>query len=52
MRLTKSKKLYNVVLVFTNDVTRTVQVQASSREIAENRALKRNPNALAVKRHA
>lgn len=52
MRLPKSKKLYNVVLIFANDVTRTVQVQASSREVAETRALKRNPNAVAVKRHA
>jgi hypothetical protein len=51
MRLRESKKLFNVVLVFQNDVTRTVTVKAISREVAESRALKRNPSAIAVKRH-
>lgn len=52
MRVRKSKKLYNVTLVFSNNLTRTVMVQASSRETAEKRALKRNPGAVAVQRHA
>ena len=51
MRPKPSKRLYNIVLVFANDVTRTVKVKASDRDIAERRALKRHPNAVAVNRH-
>jgi hypothetical protein len=51
MRLKKSKRLYSVVLYFSNDVTRTVMVQATSRETAEKRAMKRNPSAIGVKRN-
>lgn len=50
MRTKKSKKLFTIVLVYENDMTRTVKVRAVSREVAENRALKRNPNAKGVKR--
>lgn len=52
MRIKKSKRPFTVVLVFANDVTRSVTVQATSREVAETRALKRNPNATGVKRNA
>lgn len=52
MQLKKTKRPYTVVLVFLNDVTRSVIVQATSREVAETRALKRNPNATGVKRNA
>lgn len=50
MRVKKAQQMYQIVLVFVNDMTRTVKVRASSREIAENRALKRNPSAIRVKR--
>lgn len=50
MRPKSKAKLYNVVLVFANDMTRTVMVKATSREVAENRALKHNPSATGVKR--
>lgn len=50
MRTKSKSKPYTVVLVYANNMTRTVQVKASSREIAEDRALKRNPNATGVKR--
>jgi hypothetical protein len=50
MRPKPKAKLYNVVLVYANDMTRTVVVKATTREVAENRALKRNPAATGVKR--
>ena len=49
MRTKKSKQLFTIVLVYENDMTRTIKVRAASREVAENRALKRNPNAKGVK---
>jgi hypothetical protein len=52
MRTAKTKIPYNVVLVFENGLTRTVMVQAVSRETAERKALKRNPNAIDVKRNS
>ena len=50
MQLKKAQKLYKIVLMFKNDMTRTVDVRATSREVAEDRALKRNPSAEGVKR--
>lgn len=44
------KKLYNVVVEFHNEMTRTVKVKAASREKAEQRALKFHPSAIGVKR--
>jgi len=52
MRAKKSKQLYHVVVEFGNGMTRTVKVKAVSREVAENRALKFHPSAVAVKRSA
>lgn len=52
MRTKKSKQLFSIELFYENNMTRTVKVRATSREIAEKRALKRNPNAVGVKRHA
>jgi len=52
VRAKKEKKLFSITLVYENNLTRTVQVKAINREVAENRALKRNPNALGVKREA
>lgn len=49
MRIKKSKRLYKITLEFHNGVTRDVPVRAVTREIAEKRALKRNPSALRVK---
>lgn len=51
MRPRKSQRLYTVVLTYPNTITKTVQVKAASREVAENRALKHNPNATGVKRN-
>lgn len=51
-RQKKINKLYNIELVYANQIVRTVQVRASSREIAEKRALKRNPAAIGVKPRA
>ena len=50
LRKKSSKQLYRVVLTFANGVTREVQVKATTREVAENRALKRNPSATGVHR--
>lgn len=52
MRPKQTKKLHHVTLVYENNMTRTVSVKAISREVAEKRALKRNPNAIGVKRAA
>lgn len=52
MQTKKSKRLYHVELEFPNGLTRQVKIRATSREIAENRALKFHPNATGVKRNA
>lgn len=52
MRTKKSQQAYSVVLVYPSQMTRTVKVKASTREVAESRALKRNPVALHVQRNA
>lgn len=52
MRSKKSKQLYTIVVEFANGVTKTVKVKASSREVAESRALKFHPAAQGVKRNA
>lgn len=49
MRAKKSQKLFHIVLEFENGMTRTIAVRAVSREVAERRALKRNPSAKGVK---
>lgn len=50
MQKQKMKKLYNVTIYYPNQTFRTVKVKAVSLEVAERRALKRNPGALGVKR--
>lgn len=52
MRSPKKQQLFKVALEFPGPITRTIQVKASSREVAERRALKRNPAAIAVARRA
>lgn len=52
MQLKKSKQLYHVELEFPNGLTRQVKIKASSREVAEKRALKFHPNAIGVKHSA
>ena len=52
MRTKKSKRVYTVMVEYENGLTRTVKVKAVSRETAEKRALKFNPNAKGVKRDA
>jgi len=51
MQSEKSKKLYTIVLEYDNGVTRTVKVKATSRQIAEDRALKFHPRAKGIKNH-
>jgi hypothetical protein len=52
MRTKKSKQVFSIELVFENGLTRTVKVRAATREVAERRALKRNPSAKGVKHGA
>jgi hypothetical protein len=52
MRQKKAQRPYTIVLVFESHLTRTVKVWASSREVAESRALKRNKSAIGVKQNA
>lgn len=52
MQTKKSKRLFHVVLQFSSGATRTVDIRAVTREIAEKRALKFNPTATGVKRDA
>jgi hypothetical protein len=49
MRPKKAQRLYQIVLIYPNNLTRTVKVRATTREIAESRAMKRNKSALGVK---
>jgi hypothetical protein len=51
-RQKKVQKLYTITLEYASGLFRTVQVRASDREIAEKRALKRNPSAIGIKRDA
>lgn len=50
MRITKSKRLFHIVLEYENGVTRTVKIRAVTQEIAEKRAVKFHPTAKGVKR--
>jgi hypothetical protein len=50
MRIPKKSRLFRIVIVYENNMTRTVEVKASSREVAEARALKRNRGAVGIKR--
>jgi len=50
MQTKKSKQLYTIVVEFENGLTRTIRVRATTREIAEKRALKFNPSAKGVRR--
>lgn len=52
MQIPKSSKEYKVTLEFKNSVTRTVSTRATSLEVAERRALKRNPAAIGIKQGA
>lgn len=52
MRTKKSKQLFSITLEFQGGIFRTVKVRATTREIAERRALKRNPSATGVKSNA
>jgi hypothetical protein len=47
-----AKQLYYITLYYASNITRTIKVKASSREVAEQRALKRNPGATGVRRDA
>jgi len=52
MQFLKQQKHYRITLELRTGITRSVDVKASSREIAERRALKRNPEAVRIKPHA
>jgi hypothetical protein len=47
-RTNKTKRHFQIVLVYFDDSTKIVSVQASSYEVACRRALKRNPGAMGV----
>lgn len=49
MRPKKAQRLYQIVLLYPNNMTRTVHVRAVTREVAERRAMKRNRSAIGVK---
>ena len=49
MQTKKAQRLYQIVLIYPNNMTRTAKVRATTREIAEKRAMKRNKSALGVK---
>jgi hypothetical protein len=50
MRTKKSKQLFKIELEYDNGMTRSVKIRATTREIAEKRAMKFNPSARGVKR--
>lgn len=50
MQLKPSKTTYSVEIEFPNGLSRSVKVKATSREKAEQRALKFHPNAVGIKR--
>jgi hypothetical protein len=52
VQLKPKKKPYTVVVEFEHGVTRNVKVKATSREVAERKAMKFNPSAKGVKRNA
>lgn len=51
-RQKKVNKMYYIQLEYANGLSRSVPVRASTKEIAEKRALKRNPSAIGIKRDA
>lgn len=50
MQSKKASRVYQITLVYENNLTRDVKVRAKSREVAERRAMKRNPNAIGIQR--
>lgn len=52
VKLAKQQKLFQVTLQMPLNETRTVSVKAATREVAERRAMKRNPKAIRVIRNA
>jgi hypothetical protein len=52
MQIRSPKRLYNVEIELHNGMTKNVQVKATSRDKAEERALKFNPTAKGIKRSA
>lgn len=50
MRQEKSQKHFPIVVVLESGKHKTVDVKASSREVAERRALKRTPAAVDIQR--
>lgn len=50
MRIPTKQKVYKITLLYANGMTRTVTAKGSTKEIAEQRALKHNPNAVSIKK--
>jgi hypothetical protein len=50
MQQKKASRVFTITLVYENNLTRDVRVRAKSREVAEQRAMKRNPNAIGIRR--
>ena len=49
MRTKSQQQVYTIVLEFPLGIVRSVKVKAGSREVAERRAMKRNPSAIGIK---
>lgn len=49
MRPKKAQRLYQIVLLYPNNLERVVKVRATTRGVAERRAMKRNASAIGVK---
>jgi hypothetical protein len=50
MRIPAKRRPFRIVLQYPSGTTKTVVVKAASRQTAEDRALKRNPNATGIQR--
>lgn len=48
MQIKKSKRLFVVPLKFKGGITRSVNIRAVTREVAEQKAMKRNPSAIGI----
>jgi len=48
MQAKKSKRLFHITLEFAEGKNRVVQIRAVTRDVAERKALKFNPNATGV----
>lgn len=50
MQMKKSQRLFKITVEYGDGKTRTLDVKATTREVAEQRALKRAPSAVSIHR--